>query len=494
MTQKEQGNLLQKEVDHYIQEVEQLSSPSEKLEKILDYMQKQLSHGQVKPLSRFWKMREYCLKLFKENLALPKRIHLWEVYQNIVTEIVKLKEVLTEKSLYHKEEIEKAADGIQKDLENLEAIIASSPKVEIPHKCNCLEKNRELYETGQRELNIINNYAKQLNALKNEVAGLEMPYRERQELLNKLHTLSDLVFPRRRELLANISKKYCDDIHYFTVMNFEKKELKLPLFDLKDQIKALQGFAKVLSLNVNAFSQTREKLSQCWDKIRAFEKEQKKIKEQQKATCNENEMRLHDRIERLKESKADLSKKDFDHEINSIDQSIKQAELQKPQRMKLKDLLSELDETSAAREEVSKEEDNFVNLQRELLDVQEKGQRWDFFTLHDECKRLQNIYKDLALLDVHQNKLTRSFFNLKTLMMEKLFIEVENCVEVEEFSTQVEEFRQELKGDMEVYRRALNTSNQSIEKAMLYNELLTQTKHKLQEFEKKIKPALNDQG
>jgi len=41
-------------------------------------------------------------------------------------------------------------------------------------------------------------------------------------------------------------------------INFEKKELKMPLFELKDQIKSLQAFAKVVSLNVAAFSHSRE--------------------------------------------------------------------------------------------------------------------------------------------------------------------------------------------------------------------------------------------
>ena len=77
--------------------------------------------------------------------------------------------------------------------------------------------------------------------------------------------------------------------------------------------------------------------------------------------------------------------------------------------------------------------------------------------------------------------------------MEKLLEEVENRVDIEELSPQIEDFRNGIKEDRENYRKALNTSNQSIEKAMLYNELLTQTKQRLSEFDKRINPSISAQ-
>lgn len=491
MTEKSFESELGKGVDAFIEYLMGIDSVDDRLKKMLAYMQHQLSHGEIKPLNRFWKMRQFCLEQFKENLSFSVRSHLWESYQQLVKEIVHLKEILDEKTLFHKEEISKALISLEKNIQQMDQIVASSPLIDIPKVATCLEKNADFYQENQRQLNIINNYAKQLNALKAEILNLEIPYKEKQSLLDHLHQLSDIVFPKKRELLGFISKKYADDIHYFTKVNFEKKELKLPLFDLKDQIKALQAFAKILSLNVGTFSQSREKLSQCWDQIRNFEKAQKKLKEQLKLVYTENETSLVDRIQALKENKESLSKADFDKEVNQIGESIKKTELQKSQRKKLKELLALIDENSSLKDESSEEEDAFIQIQREILNIQEKAKCWDYFTLVKEFKRVQNLYDQSKILDAHQNKILRRLFSIKGLLSEKLLEEVENSADVEELSEQIEDFKSNMKEDMEKYRRALNTSNQSIEKAMLYNELLTQTKLKLSQFDKKIKPSIS---
>ncbi len=493
MTEKALENLLTTDVETFIKGLEAENSSHTKLEEMLKYMQLQLSHGKIKPLNRFWKMRSFCLERFKEELSFSKRVPLWETYCKIVSEITKLKEVLDEKVAFHSEEIVKAIESIEKDLERLPEIITDSPPVEIPKNCPCLEKNAAAYQSSQKELNTISHYAKQLNALKSDVIELETPHKEKQLLLDRLHVLGDVVFPRRRELLALISKKYNDDINYFVSINFEKNELKMPLFELKDQIKNLQAFAKVVSLNVGAFSNSREKLSQCWDQIRTFEKAQKKVKEEQKATFNKNEISLTDRIQTLKENKANLSKNDFDQEINKIGESIQKVDLLKSQRKKLTELLALIDEAAATKKISTPEEDTFIQIQREILDLQEKAKHWDYFSLVNEYKRVQKIYTDSKLLETHQNKIMRRFFTIKELLMEKLLEEVENRVDIEELSPQIEDFRNGIKEDRESYRKALNTSNQSIEKAMLYNELLTQTKQRLSEFDKRINPSISAQ-
>lgn len=487
MTGKNLEEWLEKDIDIFIGELNALDSADDKLQKMLDYMQLQLEKGKVKPINRFWKMRHFCLDQFKQNISFSKRLAFWGKYCEIIEEINHLRAVIEEKVLSNKVEIEKAILSIEKEIGDYSELLLNSPPIEIPQNVTCFQKNETFYQTHQKELNIFNSYAKQLNALKNEALKLEISYRDKQKLLDELHALSDRVFPRKRDLLIEISKAYSEDLKHFIQQHFEKKELKLPLFNIKDQIKSLQNFSKVLNLNVATFTQSREKLSECWDQIRNFEKEQKKVKDQQKVEFQENETQLGERIEALKEKKVALSKEAYEREVNQLDESIKKANLQKSQRNKLREHLSVIDQNSNSNENSSEGEEVHVQIQREIQNLNVTAKNKDYFTLMAEYKRIQALFISTPILDAHQNKILRGLFSIKNILVEKLLDEVENGVDAESLAEEIEGFKKEIREDIERYRRALNTSNQSIEKAMLFNELLTQSKIKLSEFESKIK-------
>lgn len=488
MTGKKSEEWLEKDIDILIEELNTLDSADDKLQKMLNYMQFQLEKGKVKPINRFWKMRHFCLGQFKQNISFSKRVAFWGKYCEIIEEINHIREVIEESVLSSKIEIEKALLSIEKDLEDYSELLLNSPEIEIPENVPCFQKNLNFYQTHQKELNIFNAYTKQLNALKNEVLHLEISYRDKQKLLDQLHTLSDRVFPRKRELLIEINAAYSEDLKQFIQQNFEKKELKLPLFNIKDQIKSLQNFSKILNLNVATFAYSREKLSQCWDQVRNFEKEQKKVKDQQKVEFQENEVQLEERIQALKKKKVTLPKTAFERELSQLDESIKKTNLQKSQRSKLRENLASIDENGTTNESSTEDEEVHVQIQREIQHLNVKAKNWDYFTLMSEYKKIQTLFTSTSILDVHQNKIWRALFSIKNVLMEKLLDEVKNGVDVEALSQEIEGFKKEVRNDIERYRKALNTSNQSIEKAMLFNELLTQSKIKLGEFESKIQP------
>ncbi|MCH9634142.1 MAG: hypothetical protein S4CHLAM7_08850 [Chlamydiae bacterium] len=486
MDQESLKNLLDTDVDTFIKSIENEISSDVKLERMLNYMQMHLSHGEIKPINRFWKMRSFCLECFKDNLTHTKRIVFWENYRQMISELLKLKGESDEKSKFHSLEIKKAIDFIEQDLQKMSLIIEQTSVIEIPKNCPIPDKSKSVFEKSQRELEVVSSYAQKLNALKNELASLEISYKDKQPLFDQIHKISDTVFPRRRELISHVSKRYSDDVNHFITINFEKKELKMPLFELKDHIKSFQALAKVLSLNVNSFSQSREKLSDCWDKIKLFEKAHKKIKEEQKSKFHENENRINEQISELKENKPNLSQKIFSSKVRALYTLIENSELQTTQKKKLCDSLNLIDDSNGEISATSTAEENFIQIQRDILNLQEKGKNWDFFALESECRVVQNLYRTSKLLDIHHNKIIRRLFNLKAMLMEKLLEEVENRVDIEELNQQIDDFRNDIRSDLDLCRKALNTSNQSIEKAMLYNELLTQTKLKLAEFDKKI--------
>ena len=99
--------------------------------------------------------------------------------------------------------------------------------------------------------------------------------------------LGDHVFPKRKELIKNLSQTFLADVDAF-MAQFSQGEIRESLFVLRDEIKYLQNIAKVLTLNTNAFTHTRMRLSECWDKIKGEEKERKKEWSEQRAQQKQN--------------------------------------------------------------------------------------------------------------------------------------------------------------------------------------------------------------
>lgn len=485
MSEKTLAELVATSVEQYSKELMTLEHSDERITKMLEYMQLQLSHGELHPLSRFWKMRKFCLDNFKEAIPVSKRLRLWEKYRLMIEEVMKLKQIIDEKSVFEKEQIESALNAIQSSIENIDKLIASEAEIPIP-KCHCLQKNQLFYNETQKALNVYSSYAKQLNALKKEILGLDISFKKKQEILDHIHSLADKVFPVKRELLTNVSKRYTEDIQFFVKTNFSTSDFKSPTFNLKDQIKQLQSFAKVISLNVDAFSKTRLQLSKCWDKLKNFESEQKKLKDEKKQLSDQKFNEIKKKLGDLKEKKGTLEKEVLNSEIKAIDQLIHQEDLLKFQQKQLKDELNLLDENAAAKPKVSQEVSAFSHIKSEIGKINDNIKYWDFPTLDSQFKALLSLLLELKLSDSHQVKIQRELFALKEALFAKLLEEIKNRIDIEEISTQIESFKKILKQDMQDYRKVLNSSNQSIEKAIVYNELMMQTKSLLSSLEKEL--------
>lgn len=475
MTEKTLAELVAIDVDEYSKELMSLEHPDDRIDKMLVYMQSQLSHGELHPLSRFWKMRKFCLDHFKENIPASKRLRLWEKYRLVIDEIMKLKQMIDEKSTFEKEQIEEALSSISLDIGKIDELVAQEAEINIP-KCPCLQKNALFYQSAQKELNVFSSYAKRLNALKKEILALDISFKKKQEILDQIHALADQVFPKKRELLKGVSHKYIDDIQFFIKQHFSSEEIKAPIFQLKEQIKNLQLFAKVISLNVEAFSQTRQMLSECWGKLKSYETKHKKMKEEKKALSEENFKKLSEKISKLKEQKKSLEKERFTKEVKLLGQSIQREDILKFQKKQLQDQLDMIDDLGVSNPNASEEELNLLNIKKELQTIQENLRHWDYQTLDSQIKSFYQLLEETKILDSQQTKMERELFNLKESLAAKLIEEIKDRIDIEESSNQIDSFKSSLKKDAENYRKILNSSNQSIEKAIVYNELLMQSK------------------
>ena len=150
-------------------------------------------------------------------------------------------------------------------------------EVTFPYPCLSLKKKQGFYNQLQTELLLLNTLAARINGLRKEVVKTEMRIRTKNKLFERLSLCGDRVFPRRKELIKTISQEFTQDIEQFVTSHFgEHDQQGVPLYALREEIKALQSMAKVLTLNTHSFTETRLKLSGCWDKLKDLEKDRKK--------------------------------------------------------------------------------------------------------------------------------------------------------------------------------------------------------------------------
>ena len=124
---------------------------------------------------------------------------------------------------------------------------------------------------------LLNTLASRVNAMRKEVVKTEMRIRIKNKLLDCLSLCGDQIFPKRKDLIKEISQTFMSDIDHFIASHFEDEEFqRVPLYALREEIKQLQSIAKVLTLNTHAFTETRLKLSGCWINSRAWKKSAKK--------------------------------------------------------------------------------------------------------------------------------------------------------------------------------------------------------------------------
>jgi hypothetical protein len=475
----------------------------------MDFMRTTLSQGETPRFKDFWECRRICLVLFKENIPAKMRTELWGEYVELSNEARRLKEILDEQAAFAIEQIELAILSIEADLEHLSTLVEHTPDIAFPEESVCIKEKQDSYNMIQKELLLLNTLAMRINGMRKEIIKTEMRIRIKNKLLERLSACGDKVFPRRKELIKNISQEFVGDIEQFVQTYFQSDEIKeLPLHVLREEIKFLQLLAKILTLNTQAFSVTRQKLSECWDKIKHQEKDRKKEVHQKKqahrqnfdlvlaqiqafaeecrgemtaAVCHARALEIsdhmrgvelgRDEVRALKDELAKAKNLVLDREQEKEQQRAlkeKEVELKKREKIQaLKDELSsliqrihefELDYLSSKREELTKEFDalGMNKIERQVID-----------RMFKQLKDAVAEKKEKAVLSLSEDDL-RSLEQLKLLLKERV------------------ERRTEIKSQLEHYRKALGGSGFDFEKAMMYRELIETEKSSLEKIEAAI--------
>lgn len=337
-----------------------------KLSQAIDFMEASLAQGGAPHFRSFWEARRLCLPLFRENISPGLRSHLWVKYSELSKEARRLKDILDEQSSFAVEQIEIAIAALEKEISQFEAQFEATSFEPFPIP-QCLKHHAEQYHALQKQLNIFNTQSARINALRKELLKTDMRIRHKNKFFQRLSGAGDQVFPKRKELIKQISQQFSDDVDQFIQNHFGEGGSNETLYALREEIKALQGLAKVLTLNTQSFTHTRTKLSECWDVIKVEEKERKKEWAQQRTVHRQNFEELEKQILALKEAleKNHEPLDEAQKKIEGIVAHMRKVELGKEEVKKLKDALQEIRSAIADKRHVGEESKRQEEKERE---------------------------------------------------------------------------------------------------------------------------------
>lgn len=479
----------------FLNSIQKQKKTEEKIRLCLDFMHKAISQEKIPAFRDFWEAKKLCLELFKEKIPSYTRSIFWKEYLELSREIRKLKEILDEQSLYAQEQIALAVNAIEKELSRGEEFQGELDLLEVP---SIVKHNALSYREIQRELDLLNTFAGKLNALRKELIQVHMRLKQKNQFFQQLSQLGDQVFPKRKEYIKRISDLFMQDVKEFAAIRVIP-----PYFERKEQIKALQNFAKELTISTQTFSETREILSHCWDILKGQEKEEKK-------QSKEGLEKIIPKIAAFQEEckKAEVSFSQAEEKIASFFKEMKELKLGyeeiKTVRRQLLEIRKDLEEKEKNRKieekrilelERKKQEETIKDLlgslqkfldQAEGLTHDALVEKWE--ALVKEGKGLSNIGIERELFENRLDAIVDHIQEKKwqNLLGNSLESSEEIVSSLHSLLDERHKKRQKLKESIEIHRRAVGSSSLSVKESMLYQELLSEERLRLDFIETMI--------
>ncbi len=474
-----------------LSKIGELPSSEEKITFGLSFMRTSISQEGKPRFREFWEARKAVLPLFKENIHPAIRSKLWDEYVELTVEARKVKEILEEQSAFAMEQIELAIAGLEKSVQSIS--VSGESRVETASS-TIREKEAE-YGPLQHELNALNPLAGQLNGLRKEVAQTEMRIRFRTKFFKRLSSLGDAIFPKRKTLMDQVSQLFERDVEAFIAKHFQGTQIVgAPYFALREEIKALQAMAKVLTLSSGTFNRTRLKLSECWDKLKVVEKEHKQQMLAKQEMMSEKRAALQKKIEEVGSRAAGMTLVALDKEFDPIVAEMRATrELTKFDVKALRDAMDALRAPHVAeqearakvleeaeREKLRIKKEKIAQFKEKIAHLSQDSEP-DFEMLKKELKELDPPRAELQQLDRALRQLKDRVAEEKEKSLLSLNEGDREALQtLKQVLVQKKQRRQELKEQLELHRKALGSSNLDFEKAMQYRELMDQEKELLE--------------
>lgn len=483
--------------------------PDAKLQFTIEFMETSLSQTGTPHFKSFWEARAVCLELFKENISPPLRATLWVKYNELSKEARRLKEILDEQSAFAVEQIEIAIKALEDDIVSFDEHLQKMTPVEFSVTTRAMIKRLPHYQNLQNELNLLNTQASRINGLRKELIRTEMRVRQKNKFFQRLSAAGDKVFPRRKDLIKDVSQSFITDVDSFINENFTENENNESLFSLREEIKALQNMAKILTLNTHSFTHTRMRLSDCWDRIKGEEKERKKERAQQKIIYKQS---VDDAMQKLKAFNESfvtnqLSVSEGNKLLDEIFAYMRTLELGRDEQRFLREELNNsrrpiLEKMQAAENERNFNENEKERLRREGIlhikarvdELLKNNDTLDAEALTSEREALLEKMNALALSKVEKLDIERQLKPLRDLITEKKESSLlslsdddrQSLLQLKEILKQRKDRRQEIKNQIEVLRKASGASGLDFVQAMNYNAQMAEEKERLEKINQGI--------
>jgi hypothetical protein len=493
----------------FLKHFEAESTTEGKIRLSIDFMRAALAHHGTPRFKDFWEGRRVCLPLFKENIPPKNRSQLWSAYIELSTEAKRLKDILDEQAAFAIEQIELAIQALERDLEHYELLLGQTQEVTLVLNGFSLEEKRGLYQQIQKELHWLNTLAARVNALRKEVVKTEMRIRIKNKLLERLSHCGDHIFPKRKELIKKVSQEFVNDVDQFIANHFQDEEFKgVPLYALREEIKHLQSIAKILTLNTHAFTETRLKLSECWDKIKGREKERKKETQVKRQTFKQNFDIVMEKIKVFAEAcQGGMAVEECHRQSAEILDFMRNLELGREEVRILKDEIhkakrgpldrareQELERQKKEREAETLRREKINALKEELTQLLTHAVSLDSDALATKHEMLRQQFEQMSLAKAEKQIIERLFKQLKDVIDEKhektlLMLSEDDLKALEQLKVVLEERRQrrhEIKQQLEHYRKLLGGSGFDFEKAMMCREQIESEKATLEKINASI--------
>lgn len=496
--------------DKFLADLSLCIEPDVRLQFTIEFMETSLSQTGTPHFKSFWEARAVCLELFKENISPPLRASLWIKYNELSKEARRLKEILDEQSAFAVEQIEIAIKALEDDIISFDEHLQKMAAVEFTVTNKMMIKRLPYYQKLQNELNLLNTQASRINGLRKELIRTEMRVRQKNKFFQRLSAAGDKVFPRRKDLIKEVSQGFITDVDAFIDENFVKNDGNESLFSLREEIKALQNMAKVLTLNTHSFTHTRMRLSDCWDRIKGEEKERKRERAQQKAVYKQN---VDDAVLKLQAFNEAFQANQFtiseaNKQLDEVFAYMRGLELGRDEQRFLREELNNArrpitEKIQAVENERNHNENEKERLRRDgikqiklrIEELLNDNEFLDVEALTAEREALLEKMGSLALSKVEKLDIERQLKSLRDLITEKKESSLlslsdgdrQSLLQLKEILKQRKDRRQEIKNQIEVFRKASGASGLDFVQAMNYNAQLAEEKERLEKITQGIR-------
>lgn len=490
--------------------VESCSTPGEKLNAIISFMEEALAQSGSPRFKDFWEARKLCLPLFKEDIVPVERSYLWGRYSELSKEARRLKDLLDEQASFAIEQIDTAIQALEEELKSLDQNLSQAPKVEFSIESEALTQSIDFYQEHQRQLNFLNQVASRINSLRKELMKTEMRVRFKNKFFQRLSVAGDGVFPLRKQLIKEVSECFEKDVAAFVKAHFSGESFSLSLFALREEIKALQGIAKLLTLNTHSFSQTRGTLSKCWDSLREADKERKKDRAKRRQEFREQVEDVQRQITEFSEAfaKEEMSSSEANKRLDALYGLIRGQHLPREDVAKLKEALAEARKPLEAKEEQEREERRLKEEERmkarEKYKEELQGRVEDLLntaankTADELVDAREAFLKDIQSSDLlrgEKQALEKELKPLRELVQKKkedalLALSKDDQEALKSLQTifeQRNEQRNQLKAQWETLRKSKGSSGMDFAKAMEIEQSMEEKREEIERSEEAVK-------